>query len=98
MDPDFVKAIENAIDFGEGYAVIQKDPDGLRVTPVMHDDVNEAVRLRGIIRHITRFVWGQGKPLVAAAQAGGEDQLPSSVSPSGPVLTSFNDTRNEQLA
>ncbi len=98
LDTDFLKAIEDSLELGEGYAVIQLDPDGLRVTPVMHDEVDMAVTMRRVVRSITRTVWGQGEPLVAAAQAGGEDVLPSSVSPSSPASTSFLDTANEHLA
>ena len=101
MDVDFIRQIDEAILLGEGYAVIQLDPDGFRVTPVIAEDVNDAIRLRGIVRYITRSarsVWRQGRPLVAAAQAGGEDQLPSSVSPSGPASTSsFLETRNDHF-
>jgi hypothetical protein len=98
MDDHFIQAIEDAIELGEGYAVIQLDPDGLRVTPVMHDDANWQVNLRRTVRGITKFVWGQGKaPLVAAVQDGGEELLPSSVNPSGPVSTSFKDTANDHF-
>ena len=94
----FLQAVEAALELGEGYAVIQLDPDGLRVSPVIHSEVDVEVTLRKVVRNITRIVWGQGKPLVAAAKVGGEDELPSSVNPSGPALTSFLDTANEQLA
>ena len=98
MDIDFLQAIEDSLKLGEGYAVIQLDPDGLRVTPVMHDEVDMEVTMRRVVRSITRTVWGQGEPLVAAALAGGEDVLPSSVSPSIPAPTTFLDTANEHLA
>ena len=98
MDTDFIQAVENAIELGEGYAVIQMDPDGIRVTPVVHGEVNNEVTLRKMVRTITRIVWGQGEPLVAAAQAGGEEQLPSSVNPSSPASTSYLDTLNEQFS
>ena len=98
LDTGFLKAIEDSLKLGEGYVVIQLEPDGLRVTPVMHDAVDMVVTMRRVVRSITRTVWGQGEPLVAAVQAGGEDVLPSSVSPSVPVPTSFLDTANEHLA
>lgn len=89
----FLDRLADAIEIGEGYVVITLDPDGMKVTPLRVNRTSTTVDLRVRARQLADFAWTAGRKWnVAFPEDGGEDQLPSSMKPSGLPSTPPFDT------
>ena len=83
--------LSTAIEMGEGYVVLTLDPDGLKITPLVTQNVDQTIVLRSKARRLARLTWELGNGRFVATARDGEEDLPTSLIPVDPTPTYSTD-------